>query len=79
MKGHDALCPTSYPHLKDRKNCAYCNLIKDVRDYYKSQNTTEFGGAGKDQPQDKTYEDGYRDGINFSISKLHEGLTVGDV
>lgn len=71
MKGHDALCPTSYPHLKDRKTCAYCNLIKDVRDEYKSRHTT--------QSKEKTYEAGYQDGMNFAISKLQEEVTVGDV
>ena len=40
MKGHDGHCPTPNPHLVDRKNCAYCNLIENVRDYYKDKKAT---------------------------------------
>lgn len=61
MKGHDGLCPTPNPHLKERKYCAYCNLIDIVRDHYKQK------GKGS-----KTYEEGYHDGWAAAIDKLKE-------
>ena len=63
MKGHDGHCPTPNPHLVDRENCAYCNLIENVRDYYKDK---------KAQGKDKTYDEGYADGWNAAIAKLQE-------
>ena len=48
MKGHDGLCPSPNPHLIEPKNCAYCNLIKSVKEHYK-----EKGKGGK------TYEEGF--------------------
>jgi hypothetical protein len=61
MKGHDGLCPTPNPHIKDRDNCAYCNLIEVVKDYYRQK------GKGS-----KTYEEGYHDGWKAAIDKLKE-------
>ncbi len=55
------MCPTPNPHLKDRKHCAYCNLIDDVRNHYKEK------GKGS-----KTYEEGYHDGWSAAIDKLRE-------
>ncbi len=62
MKGHDGLCPTPNPHLIEPKNCAYCNLIKDIKEHYKK------GSKGNG----KTYEEGFRDGFNSAITKLQE-------
>ena len=62
MKGHDGLCPTPNPHLIEQKNCAYCNLIKDIKEHYKK------GSKGNG----KTYEEGFRDGFNSAITKLQE-------
>lgn len=62
MKGHDGLCPTPNPHLKDRKHCAYCNLIDEVKDHYKSKGKSEG----------KTYDDGFQDGFQAAISRLQE-------
>lgn len=61
MKGHDGLCPSPNPHLIDKKNCAYCNLIDNVRSHYKEK------GKGS-----KTYEEGYSDGWAAAIEKLRE-------
>lgn len=62
MKGHDGLCPTPNPHLIEPKNCAYCNLIKVVKDHYKKGNKNDS----------KTYDDGFRDGLDFAVKKLQE-------
>ena len=62
MKGHDGLCPTPNPQLVEPKNCAYCNLIKDIKEHYKK------GSKGNG----KTYEEGFRDGFNSAITKLQE-------
>ncbi len=62
MKGHDGLCPTPNPHMFDRKNCAYCNLIEVVKDHYK----------GRNKGDSKTYEDGFHDGYQDAINKLQE-------
>ena len=61
MNGHDALCPTPNPHLKERKYCTYCNLIDRVREYQK-----EKGKGGR------TYEEGYSNGWQAAIDKLKE-------
>jgi hypothetical protein len=61
MKGHDGLCPSPNPHLIEPKNCAYCNLIKSVREHYK-----EKGKGGK------TYEEGFNNGWAAAIDKLKE-------
>ena len=61
MKGHDGLCPSPNPHLINKKNCAYCNLINAVREHYKEK------GKGS-----KTYEEGYSDGWAAAIEKLRE-------
>ncbi len=63
MKGHDGLCPTPNPSLINRKNCAYCNLIDSVREYY---NDKKSHGKGK------TYDQGYEDGWEAAIEKLKE-------
>ena len=63
MKGHDGQCPTPNPHLIDRKNCAYCNLIEKVREHYKDK---------KSHGKDKTYDEGFSDGWNAAIAKLQE-------
>ena len=61
MKGHDGLCPTPNPQMRDRKHCAYCNIIDKVREHYKEK------GKGS-----KTYEEGYNDGWAAAIEKLKE-------
>ncbi len=63
MKGHDGLCPSPNPQLVERKNCAYCNLITVVRDHQKEK---------KGHGTDKTYSDGYNDGVAAAIKKLQE-------
>jgi hypothetical protein len=63
MKGHDGLCPTPNPHLFERKNCAYCNLIDAVREYYNGK---------KGKGNDKTYQEGFNDGWEAAIDKLKE-------
>lgn len=64
MKGHDALCPTAFPHLKDRKHCAYCNLIETVRADYKTRHPKNG----------KSFEEGYTQGFAAAIAKLQEAV-----
>lgn len=68
MKGHDAMCPSGHPHLIDRKHCAYCNLIKVVRD---SSRTGKSGDGDV-----KTYEQGFEDGFHAAIVRLQESVTT---
>lgn len=65
MKGHDALCPTGFPHLKDRAHCAYCNLIETVRADYKARHPKNGG---------KAFDEGFAQGYAAAIHKLQEAL-----
>jgi len=63
MKGHDGLCPTPNPQLIERKYCAYCNLIENVREHYNSK---------KSKGKERSYDEGFHDGWQAAIEKLTE-------
>lgn len=61
------MCPTPNPQLIDRKHCAYCNLIENVREHYNSKKSN-----GKEKSYDEGFNDGWHDGWQAAIDKLKE-------